>query len=471
MRQGPAWVRWAIAAAVLALLGAAAWLTWQRTSARAPASPDAAAIVVRLAAQGAGDSATGAPTDTTRALAPKVDPDDPCGIRRFSEVDLDKDGPQLAALSQEAHDVMAQTIAGLQAQPGDAPRAAAALLALLRVSEAASPVPVALEGLRREGPDCDRSPDACRDATPAATDAQAAKSKQAQQTQQVLGKLVDMAVRTTDPWVYQLAATRCQSSDFSSHVPACQMISLRRWAQIDPDNAAPWLFMADEALRQKDAAALDEAIFRVAQARRSDLRFAKAVAVMQEQLPEGASPFIGFGMASALVGMDAAVGLPHYSVISQHCSVQAINDPSRREVCDAVTGLLIERSSTLLDLGVGISIAKRLGWPAARLAPHEALRDAVIAHQTEAMNGGSWTSSFGAQACRMLEAQNELLRDVGRHGELQVHRARVDATPLGRAGYAARLKTIQAEAASAAALAVSASASDRPNASAAASSR
>ena len=77
-------------------------------------------------------------------------------------------------------------------------------------------------------------------------------------------KLAAMAASTRDPRLYSLALRTCWRRTDRE----CVALSARRWSEIDPGNAMPWLMMLDEAAQQHDESGLQEALFHVTHAER-----------------------------------------------------------------------------------------------------------------------------------------------------------------------------------------------------------
>ena len=75
-------------------------------------------------------------------------------------------------------------------------------------------------------------------------------------------KMARLAVGSQDPVVYALAVQACKgwaADDYG----ACSLISRAQWAQLDPDNAVPWLELAAEA-RQNNEPDVEEQAMRMA---------------------------------------------------------------------------------------------------------------------------------------------------------------------------------------------------------------
>ncbi|MGH6611092.1 MAG: hypothetical protein ACRECQ_12635, partial [Burkholderiaceae bacterium] len=94
-------------------------------------------------------------------------------------------------------------------------------------------------------------------------------------------RMVRLALTTRDVDAYANAFQVCSKAAFSSAVPSCKLISAERWAQLDPDNAAPWLYIAHDAQRRKDAQALEQAFHEMSTSKVLDQRWGADMAVMQ----------------------------------------------------------------------------------------------------------------------------------------------------------------------------------------------
>src|SRR5271166_1020599 len=185
--------------------------------------------------------------------------------------------------------------------------------------------------------------------------------------EQARDALVQLATGAGDPAVYAMAVHLCNTGEEHSPSGSCQHISLREWANIDPDNAVPWLYVADQARAANDAAAQMDALGRASMAQKIDSYNWSLFAYAQPEMPADATPFEQYYLATELIGYEASWFGPQYTVASKLCSADAVQDGRVRQPCDALAELLVSRGTTLLDLGVGKSIGSHLGWPSERL--------------------------------------------------------------------------------------------------------
>ncbi|WP_144006885.1 hypothetical protein [Pelomonas sp. KK5] len=144
----------------------------------------------------------------------------------------------------------------------------------------------------------------------------------------------------------------------------CDALSLERWAQLQPDDAAPWLHQLDAARRANDEGAVAQALYRLGQARELRSRWpwlgGQVMAVLPDDAPLGGR----MQLLTDAIGRDAALvaGLG-VSAASKSCEGAALQDGNRRQQCERVAELLRGRSDRLLDRTVGARMGERLGLP------------------------------------------------------------------------------------------------------------
>lgn len=234
--------------------------------------------------------------------------------------------------------------------------------------------------------------------------------------------LVQLAQSSTDPQVYAWAYRSC--NEFGSTVESpCQLVTTEQWARLDPTNATPWLFMAAEAEKRGDLDGLDDAMFHVAHAERQDTGWGALVAQFVEHAPPG-DAHLGDALNVALeaIGFEAAAPFPYFTA-SKYCSAGALADANRRETCEGIATVLMQKSRTLMDYSIGLGMAKRLGWPQEQIKSlgdeQEALYAAV----------GSATPHVVDEAnCKELRQALDHFRDLGVYGELETARRAVAAS-------------------------------------------
>jgi hypothetical protein len=180
----------------------------------------------------------------------------------------------------------------------------------------------------------------------------------------VTNNLVLLAVETNDPVIYALALSQCRDLDDASG--PCQALSWEHWADIDPDNAVPWLGVAAEASSSGDRQGVDHALAKAAQASRFDEYASTVSQIALSALPRDITP-----LDKAVAGADVMSNLitgspPTMGITATLCTDTAVQQPERKRQCTLIANDLAEKGSTLFDVMVARILAKRLGFPTAR---------------------------------------------------------------------------------------------------------
>jgi len=261
--------------------------------------------------------------------------------------------------------------------------------------------------------------------------------------------LARMATTTQDPQVYALAFNTCGRAQPTAG--ACQLLSAEQWARLDPDNATPWLFLLAQAGQRKDAAAQSEALFRLSASRRSDQYFFALPGLLLAHLPgDEASLNAAAALTAEVIGVEAAWSLPGYQDLVAMCRPPALRDANRRQTCSAVAELLVDRSDTLLERGIGIALGRHLGWPSERL---ERLRGEQAAYAEALAPKGADTAFAGCAEIRRDVAIVERHARLGEAGAMRewVAQSKLQPADFIRAERASQAKLAEAAAAMASA--------------------
>lgn len=233
--------------------------------------------------------------------------------------------------------------------------------------------------------------------------------------------LVQLAVGSADPAVYAMALDLC-SAFASTPVPgACRQLSVAHWANLDPDNATPWLMVAGQARRAHDTAAEAAAFARAAQAQRVDGYNSSMLSYASAALPPDATPLARWFLATEAVGIEAAYS-PPLAATFQHCSADAVRDDQVRQDCAAVAQLLVGRATNLLDFMAGTSLGARAGWPPERVAALTRERDALL----QAVNEAAPQKPADMWTCEGVRRGNAYMEEWMRSNELAAARAALE---------------------------------------------
>jgi len=229
-----------------------------------------------------------------------------------------------------------------------------------------------------------------------------------------IDQLVRLAVVSQDPLVYAIALEACKGGA-EGDAANCALLSLAQWVRLEPDNAQPWLELAAQAQRLHDADAEADAMRHAAQAHRSDAHLGAlpnlVVGALGEQTPQLQRTLV----VAESWNVQAAWGPPHTGQAKWFCGVDVDADPSRRETCEAIAGTLSYRGTSVKDLGVGLAIGTRLGWPAPQLQ--------ALQQEYDAVNEAGGAPFIGADlSCEVVDRMQDWMRQLGTRGELQLMR-------------------------------------------------
>jgi hypothetical protein len=231
-------------------------------------------------------------------------------------------------------------------------------------------------------------------------------------TEQTRNDVVQLAAGSDDPAVYAMALSMCDAK--VSADSACRQLSLQRWAQLEPDNAVPWLLLAGRARVDRDSAAEAEAFSHAALAQKVDSYSDSLLAFTEPELPPDVTPLERAYLATEVIGVEAAMGSPQYRVASQRCSADSMQDNKVQQQCNSLAELLVTKGANLVDLSFGRAIGARAGWPNRRveaLAQEQHALMWVGMEQALSENDQLWT-------CDAVSRLNARLGQTVQRGEL-----------------------------------------------------
>lgn len=74
-----------------------------------------------------------------------------------------------------------------------------------------------------------------------------------------------------------------------------------------------------------------------------------------------------FALVASVVGVQSAWFLESYQAVTRFCEPETMLDANRRQTCSDIAEVMVNRSDTLLEQRIGLSIGRRAGWPQARV--------------------------------------------------------------------------------------------------------
>jgi hypothetical protein len=241
----------------------------------------------------------------------------------------------------------------------------------------------------------------------------------------VADPLARIALASTDPRVYALAFKACGGLRERGE-GACRMLSAEQWARLDPDNAAPWRFIHAAASARGDLAAQEEALFRLARARRSASGFFDVAGTVLAVMPgDEAALLAASTLVTEAIAIEAAVALPSMQPLVQACRGAALRDPNRAQTCGLLAEALTERADTLLDRMIGVAVGREIGWSVQRT---DRMRGEYTAYLASLTDSGAPVRNAESLGCARIRRDLDRLRRTAALGEVGAMREWVTAS-------------------------------------------
>ena len=214
--------------------------------------------------------------------------------------------------------------------------------------------------------------------------------------------LVKIALASRDPIVVAAALHACRG--IRSGV--CESVSAAHWAAIEPNNAAVWLMVADEAVSRKDTTARDNALRRAAAATEYDTRIPSLAPVTDSALVLAQPPLVQFHIGNQLAVTNATAMVLSASGLTSYCFHEKKIDHLRNTLCDTLANKLLDKDGSLVGLAYATGLGKKLGWDAARL---QTLQDERTAIEGNIRDEFSRPDMF---SCQQLAKTNQWIKTL-----------------------------------------------------------
>jgi hypothetical protein len=218
-------------------------------------------------------------------------------------------------------------------------------------------------------------------------------------------QLARLAAASTDATTYALALQACQGLADAAGGP-CGLLGGAQAAQLEPDNAQPWLALAAEAAARQDTEAEHDAMRRAARASHLSAHAAALPVLVAQALPDPDASLqrtLALGIAMGMqdvarllpppggvaqarayclgggLGGSLAGGLAPGLATGPAAAGAGMDGEPRAASCRALAQLLLQRGRGVAELGAGLDIARRwtstlpglVGWQ----QEHDALID------------------------------------------------------------------------------------------------
>lgn len=182
-----------------------------------------------------------------------------------------------------------------------------------------------------------------------------------------------LAERSPDAAVYAMALAAC---DAAPRVGACGRLDARRWAELDPQDARPWLRLLQQARERQDEAGVDAALAELARRprySRAGQRLEGALLPVLGGVPDAEDRF---RIQVRAIGMDALWGLTDAGALGRACGPAL--GPQRQAHCRSAARQMLAATDSLSEARLSLRLADRLGVPPAELAYDAATLDAAM---------------------------------------------------------------------------------------------
>ena len=229
-----------------------------------------------------------------------------------------------------------------------------------------------------------------------------------------LQALAQLADENRDPVALVLAYNVCRKPS-QSHPQPCDRLTATRWTELDPDNGAAWMELANEAARRNDEAVRAQAMARAAAATHFNLYMEQLFRPLDNAGLRDAGPVERLAAQLLVTGVVAAVPLS-YQETTRYCDNKVLGDPQRRTQCDRLATLLVETDTTLIGHSIGTHLGELVGWPAERIAALKEEHDAINAAASSDMQPQDFLTCESLQFAEQRSA--DMLR-YGEHGSFQ----------------------------------------------------
>lgn len=217
---------------------------------------------------------------------------------------------------------------------------------------------------------------------------------------------VALAQGTRDPVLYGIVYGSCggMSTPFGKAigVPGCEAVTAKHWAELDPQNAVPWLVVALEAEAGGDAAALADAMHHAAQARTYDTYAGTLMNAVDRRIQGEPDSLEHVAVESTLLENVARTRHLYLEHVLRYCASSRVGIEGRRAECDRIADLLITPGATSYEWEVGLHVAGITdpGQPALESARQ--LFNLMIFDGHPA--GAHWTCRYRDQQQKLIQA-------------------------------------------------------------------
>ena len=188
-------------------------------------------------------------------------------------------------------------------------------------------------------------------------------------------QIANLASATSDPRAYSLALQLCVFRRGEGRVP----FSIPRSGPVStPTTASPGCTSSRKRPRAATTAAIDDALFHIGAAPNLEgVRSPNRTSWPGTPAPRPPISSLPKSCPRRSAALRVTSSLRAMASVSKSCSRSALLKPNRKELCEKVATTLTDRSDSVITMGTGSAIGRRLGWGEERFAGADAIMAAV----------------------------------------------------------------------------------------------
>ncbi len=175
--------------------------------------------------------------------------------------------------------------------------------------------------------------------------------------------LIELAVVNKDLNAHATAAYAC--IHIGNHL--CPNTNMRTWAELEPDNAVPWLILAVQAREKGDTVALNDAMKRAAQAKTFNKRLPKLTQILETETVKTLPPMVQIGVGNFAAGHSAALSMLTMAIPLRYCIVDKKIPAELRETCNRIAENFELNSDDSVGPIIAAKLGEALGWEVERV--------------------------------------------------------------------------------------------------------
>jgi hypothetical protein len=213
--------------------------------------------------------------------------------------------------------------------------------------------------------------------------------------------LPELARAADEPVVAMWALQRCD-------LGASCLEMAERWAQVEPQNLAPWATLLARQPQRRD-----ELIARMTAATRFDRHEQALSQAVLEAMPAGVAAYLQPALWIDVIGVEAAMSMPAFNAVFDHCRepLEPGSEPMR--TCAAIARTLVERSDGFIGVRLGLRLAERSYLGKAEAAARRKALDTLLVPRDDLFVSEQPLSCAGVARSRARVEQRARLGELG----------------------------------------------------------